>query len=95
MTDILVSNFIYILEIVQQMLLILVIASAVCSWVGADPYNPIVRMINNSTEPLFRPFRRLTARFNATGLDLAPFLFLLTMMFTFRVVIQVLQRFAI
>ena len=47
-----------ILNSLLVLVMIIVIAQAIISWVNADPYNPIVRFLNQTTEPLLRPLRR-------------------------------------
>ena len=44
-----------VLGVVFNLVIILIIARAVVSWVNADPSNPIVRFLQDSTEPLLRP----------------------------------------
>lgn len=57
-----------------------VIAGAVLSWVNPDPYNPIVRFINNVTEPVFYQIRkRLPVLFG--GMDLSPLVVILAIKF--------------
>lgn len=55
----------------------LVIIAALVSWVSPDPRNPIVRFLYVTTEPLFRPFRRLLPPSRTGGLDLSPLFVLL------------------
>jgi len=62
-----------ILEIVQW----LVIIAALVSWVSPDPRNPIVRFLYATTEPLFRPIRRLLPPSRTGGLDLSPLVVIL------------------
>jgi len=50
----------------------LVIIAALVSWVNPDPRNPIVRFLYATTEPLFRPFRRLVPPSRTGGIDLSP-----------------------
>lgn len=50
----------------------LVIIAALVSWVSPDPRNPIARFLYVTTEPLFRPFRRLLPPSRTGGLDLSP-----------------------
>jgi YggT family protein len=50
----------------------LVIIAALVSWVSPDPRNPIVRFLYATTEPLFRPFRRLIPPSKTGGIDLSP-----------------------
>lgn len=58
----------------------IVIAGVVVSWVNADPYNPIVRFINNVTEPVFYQVRkRLPVIFG--GIDLSPIVVILAIHF--------------
>jgi YggT family protein len=55
----------------------LVIIAALVSWVSPDPRNPVVRFLRATTEPLFRPFRRLLPPSKTGGLDLSPLFVLL------------------
>ncbi len=58
----------------------IVIARAVLSWVNPDPYNPIVRFINNVTDPVMYYIRRnLPVVYG--GIDLSPILVLLAIVF--------------
>ncbi len=60
----------------------LIFLRAVISWVNADPYNPIVRFLQESTEPVLAPVRRLLARFQGTiGMDFSPFVVVLIIWF--------------
>ena len=53
-----------VLDVVMNIFLFIVIARAVLSWVSPDPFNPIVRFINNVTEPVLYPIRsRLPVHF--------------------------------
>jgi YggT family protein len=76
MPNALVGMLSFIIELVLNMAQVIVIASVIISWVGADPYNAIVQLIRNITEPLYRPFRRLTEGFSGP-IDLAPLIVLL------------------
>lgn len=50
----------------------IVIGAAVVSWVGADPWNPIVRFLRQATEPLYRRIRRAFPFLFLGGLDFTP-----------------------
>lgn len=76
MPNALIGMISFILDLVLNMAQVVVIASVIISWVGADPYNPIVQLIRNLTEPLYRPFRRMTENFSGP-IDLAPLIVLL------------------
>jgi len=60
-----------------QLLWWLVIVAALISWVSPDPRNPIVRFLYATTEPLFRPFRRLIPPSRTGGLDISPLIVIL------------------
>ena len=47
------------LQLLFQAYFFLLLARALLSWIRPDHYNPIVRFINQATEPLLAPFRRL------------------------------------
>jgi YggT family protein len=73
---------------------ILVIARVVISWVNADPYNPLVRIIINSTEPLLRPIqKRIPARFG--NIDLTPIILILILAFIDQFLAQSLRDYAL
>ncbi len=76
MPNALVGMISFIIELILNMAQVVVIASVIISWVGADPYNPIVQLIRNLTEPLYRPFRKLTQSFSGP-IDLSPLIVLL------------------
>ena len=71
----------------------IVIAGAVLSWVNPDPYNPIVRFINNATEPVFYQIRkRLPVNFG--GLDISPVVVILAIIFLQTFVVNSLHGLA-
>lgn len=69
-----------ILDSLLWLAVILVIAQAIISWVNADPYNPIVRFLNQSTEPLLRPLRRFIPPIGGR-LDITPIILILIISF--------------
>ncbi len=71
---------------------IAVVARAVLSWVSPDPYNPIVRVIVQVTEPMLYPVRRRLPLMG--GLDLSPMLVILGLMFLDNFLVPSLQRMA-
>ena len=60
-----------LLHIVLMAYLLIIIARALISWVSPDPFNPIVRFLYRTTEPVLRPIRRRLPDFQI-GLDLSP-----------------------
>jgi YggT family protein len=95
--SILTSNFVAavatILDYVLNIYLWIVVARAVLSWVSPDPYNPIVRFIHTVTEPvLYRIRRRLPVVFG--GIDLAPVIVFVAIMFLEKFAVSSLYEFA-
>ena len=78
-----VGNFLSAIAQVLDMLLSLymwiIIARAVLSWVNPDPYNPIVRFINQATEPVLYQVRRYLPFFG--GIDFSPIVVLFLIVF--------------
>ncbi len=89
----LVSAVATVLQFALNMYMWVVIARAVLSWVSPDPYNPIVRFIHNVTEPVLNQVRkRLPVVFG--GVDLAPVLVLLAILFLERFLVSSLYELA-
>jgi len=79
-----VSNFFeavaVVLDYALTLYMFIIIAGAVVSWVSPDPYNPIVRFINNVTEPvLYQIRKRLPVHFG--GIDISPIVVILAIIF--------------
>lgn len=62
----------FILKNILTIYLYVVIASAILSWVNPDPYNPIVRLLRNLTEPVYARIRQYFPFLIVGGLDLTP-----------------------
>jgi len=69
----------------------LIIASVVVSWVGADPYNPIIRFLRSATEPVFYRIRR-TLPLVFGGMDFTPIVVLLGIEFLRIFIVQSLYQ---
>ena len=69
------SNFLTatasVLDLVLWLYWIIIIVRVIASWVGADPYNPLVRFLYNATEPLLYQMRRHLPLVFA-GIDFSP-----------------------
>ena len=82
-----------VLDIALTIFMWIVIARAILSWVSPDPYNPIVRFINNVTEPvLYQVRRKIPLSFG--GIDFSPIIILLAVIFLQQFVVQSLYQFA-
>jgi len=79
------------LDLVLLCFMWIVVARAVLSWVNPDPFNPIVRFIQNITEPvLYRIRTFLPASFG--GIDLSPIIVFLGVIFLRTFVVSSLFR---
>ena len=81
-----------LLHMVLMLAVIVVIARAVLSWVSPDPYNPVVRIITQLSEPMLYPVRRRVPYM--AGIDLSPMLVILVLVFLDNFLVPSLQRLA-
>ncbi len=81
-----------ILDIVLTLAMVVVIARAVLSWVSPDPYNPVVRIVNQLSEPMLFPIRRRVPYFS--GIDFSPIIVLLIIYFLNEFLVNSLYRIA-
>jgi len=85
-----VGNFIgalaHVLDMVLTALMLIILVNALLSWVRPDPRNPFVMLLERVSDFVCGPIRRLFPT-SAGGIDFAPFIALLVIIF--------LQRFAI
>ncbi len=76
-----VHNLIIALVSIFEMLItaytFVVVAACLISWVNPDPYNPIVRVLRNLTEPLLWRIRKYLPFTYIRGLDFSPIVLLL------------------
>ncbi|MBW1842580.1 MAG: YggT family protein [Deltaproteobacteria bacterium] len=89
------GNFIKAVAVVLHYVLTfymwIVVARAVLSWVNPDPYNPIVRIIHNVTEPvLYRIRSRIPV--DLGGIDLSPIIVILGVVFLQNFIVNSLFR---
>lgn len=75
-----------IIQLVFGFLTLSIIARALLSWFNMDPRSPIITMLNQITEPILDPIRRVMPRIGM--FDLSPIVAILLLSF----VSQVLQR---
>lgn len=72
-----------------QVYIFIVVARAVISWVGPDPYNPIVRFLYNATDPVLQRIRRVLP-LQFSGIDLSPLALLFALYFVQRLIQRLL-----
>jgi len=81
-----------LLDMALTLVMFVIIARAVLSWVSPDPYNPIVRIINQLSEPILFPIRRRVPYLG--GMDLSPIIALMAVFFLQTFLVQSLQHWA-
>ena len=78
-----ISYFFQFLNLLLTVLTVAILIRALLTWVpNMDPSNPLVRLLNQITDPLLQPARRLIPPMG--GMDLSPIVVI--------VVLQLLQR---
>ena len=82
-----------ILQMLINLLIIIIIARAVISWVNADPFNPIVRFLSAASDPLLNPLRRYIPPVGG-GIDITPIVLLLILYFLDYALVQTIADYA-
>jgi len=77
-----------VVDVAFEVLVWLIIARCILSFVRHDPYHPLLRFIYDVTEPVMAPFRRLVPI--AGGLDFSPLLAIMVIELVRRLVHGVL-----
>jgi YggT family protein len=72
-----------VINTLAQVLYLLILARIVVSWIGLNPWNPIVRWLRIIVDPILRPFRRVLPTF--AGIDFSPLLAILIIFFVARI----------
>ena len=69
-----------VLDMAISFFIFMVIARAIISWVNADPYNPIVRFLSSTTDPLLN-FMKKKIPLVAGSVDFSPLALLVLLYF--------------
>lgn len=82
-----------VLDWILTLYMYVIIARALISWVNPDPWNPIVRFLDQATEPVLHPIRsRLGWRM---GIDISPIIAILIIIFVQLAIVQSLKDMAL
>jgi YggT family protein len=71
------SAIVYVLDTLLWIYMIIVFVACLISWFKPDPYNPIVRLLYNLTEPAFWRIRKWFPFVYVRGIDLSPLVLLI------------------
>jgi YggT family protein len=66
------ETFVWLIRIALDVLFVLLLARCVISWVRPTHYHPIVRWIEDVTDPLLRPVQRILPPWKTWGIDFSP-----------------------
>src|SRR2546428_259224 len=83
-----------VLDILLQSLLLIIFINAILSWVRPDPNNPIVMFLDRVSDLVCTPIRRLFPTV-ISGIDLAPFIAMLALLFIQMFAVHTLRDFAV
>jgi len=86
------SAIVYVLETLLWIYMIIVFVACLVSWFRPDPYNPIVRLLQNLTEPAFWRIRKWFPFAYVRGIDLSPLILLILLRVIQLAVIQSLYQ---
>ena len=76
-----------ILYMVFNLYMWVIIIRAVISWVSPDPYNPLIRILYQITEPVLSPIRRLIP-LKGMGIDISPIIVIMIIYFLNTFLVQ-------
>jgi len=92
-----VRNFLSALAVMIDLVLSaymwIIIGRAIISWFNADPYNPIVHILYQVTEPVLRRIRRFIPPMG--GLDFSPMILIIAIIFLRSFIVPTLQQLAL
>ena len=83
-----------VVDIALTVYIWIVIISSIISFVNPDPYNPIIRILRNLTEPVYEKIRKIIPT-QVGYIDLAPFILVLILIFLREFLVSTLNHLAI
>jgi YggT family protein len=87
--------FAKVLNLIINVYTLVIIVAVLISWVNADPYNPIVRILRQLTQPVFMLVRRILPRsLRYSRIDISPLIVLIILMLVETIVVGLLYDLA-
>lgn len=90
----LLRAFAWVLEVLLNGLTLIILVNALLSWVRPDPSNPLVQFLDRVSDLVCNPLRRLFPTVLG-GIDFAPFIAMIVLMFLNMFVVGTLRDLAI
>ena len=88
----LLKSIALLVSIIFNILYFILVIRIIISWVGADPYNEIVRIVYKITDPLLAPFRALPLKLGA--IDFSPIVAFLVLSVVKSFVVNIIYQIA-
>ncbi|MDD2510624.1 MAG: YggT family protein [Syntrophomonas sp.] len=83
-----IYQIVQIINMAFNVLVWLIIARCILSFVRHNPYQPLIKFVYDVTEPIMAPFRRLIPA--AGGLDFSPIIAVLAVTLIQKIVVELL-----
>jgi YggT family protein len=83
-----IYQIVQIVNMAFNVLVWLIIARCILSFVRHNPYQPLIKFVYDVTEPIMAPFRRLIPA--AGGLDFSPIIAVLAVTLIQKIVVELL-----
>jgi len=90
----LLRAFAWVLDVLLNGLLLIIVVNALLSWVRPDPSNPLVQFLERVSDLVCNPLRRLFPTVFG-GIDFAPFIAMVVLIFLRMFVVDTLRDLAI
>ena len=82
------SSFIFIVHSIAMILMLVVIAYAVLTWL-LSPYHPFVQTLGQAADPILRPFRRWPLRIGS--IDFTPLIVIVLIQLAETILVYLIQ----
>jgi YggT family protein len=83
----------WLMDMVFNLLLLVILLNAVLSWFRLDPSNPALQLLDRVSDFVCNPIRRLFPTM-ASGIDFAPMIAMIALMFLQKIIVPSLQGIA-
>jgi YggT family protein len=83
-------GLVQVVSMLFQLLIFLIVAAALVTWVSPDPRNPIVQFLFRSTEWLLRPCRKILSPRWTGGIDFSPIIAILLIVLIRAIVLSLM-----
>jgi len=83
----------WLLDLVFNLLMLIILINAILSWFRLDPSNAVVQLLDRISDVVCNPIRRLFPTV-MSGIDFAPMIAMVALMFLQRILVPTLQGIA-